>query len=117
MMHGILLNSVVGDIFQQEEASSLKKEIVNMYMPIELTNCPEVDNAHLSGNIKYEIQDIFQNKYEYGIEYYDPYVFDYTTMSYAETYQTYYLSGNISTFQQLLYHVKQVVRKQCLKFM
>lgn len=63
------LNSVVGDIFQQEEASSLKKEIVNMYMPIELTNCPEVDNAHLSGNIKYEIQDIFQNKYEYGIEY------------------------------------------------
>lgn len=27
------LNSVVGDIFQQEEASSLKKEIVNMYMP------------------------------------------------------------------------------------
>lgn len=92
------LNSVVGDIFQQEEASSLKKEIVNMYMPIELTNCPEVDNAHLSGNIKYEIQDIFQNKYEYGIEYYDPYVFDYTTMSYAETYQTYYLSGKYKHF-------------------
>lgn len=92
------LNSVVGDIFQQEEASSLKKEIVKMYMPIELTNCPEVDNAHLNGNIKYEIQDIFQNKYEYGIEYYDPYVFDYTTMSYAETYQTYYLSGKYKHF-------------------
>ena len=96
------LDSVVGDIFQSEESSSLKTEIISMYMPTELTNCPEISNDHLDGDIEYEIQDVFQNTYKYGIEYYDPYMFDYTTMNHAETSQTYYLAGKYKHFSAII---------------
>lgn len=96
------LDSVVGDIFQSEEASSLKSEILNMYIPTELTSCPVISSDRLNGDIEYEIQDVFQNTYEYGIEYYDPYMFDYTTMSYVETSQTYYLAGKYKHFSAII---------------
>lgn len=104
------LDSMMGDVFQQEEAALLKTEIVNMYIPTELTSCPEIDSDYLRGEIEYSVADIFENSYACGIKYYDPYNEKYTVgkgFYCEEAYQTYFIDGKYKHFSATIIPYKK----------
>lgn len=85
------LNSAVCSIFEQSNASTIANAINQKYIPIELTSCVLLEDENLGGDATYGVSDIFENTYEYGIKYFDPYNFSYTEMNHVETYEVYYL--------------------------
>ncbi len=85
------LSSRVCSLFAQSDANNIKNDIVAMYIPTRLTECVVLEDESLDGDMTINPEDIFKNVYEYGIKYFDPYLFYFEDMNVHETYTTYYL--------------------------
>lgn len=94
------IDSMVGALLEQEDASTLKTEIINLYVPTKLTDCVELENE-LRSDIEYNVMDIYENEYEYGIKYNDTANEKYNEKQgfhYEDAYTSYYLNGKYVHF-------------------
>ena len=76
-------------IFSDNDASKLVNEITEKYKPIKLTDCNLLFSENLTGIEEENVEDIYENLYDFGIKYYDPYVYSYSIMNYEETFELY----------------------------
>lgn len=62
------IDGMVNAIFEQTSADELKRLIPSLYAKTELTNCNVIETVWFRPTIGYNLEDIFGNNYEYGME-------------------------------------------------